>query len=133
MFKYHLEMNIPQKSVQGSQFIGATSVVITSHNNYDNHIFRNDDGEFTRIEMQGTGGRIYSYETKKFEMAEHQTAAQNYPLMISSEKDLPIRVFLTQKDKSVMYLGLWKCVAFGYGCENKNKYKTYQFVLEPIK
>lgn len=133
MSKYKLELNIPHKSVQGSQIIGATSVVITGHNNYDNHFFRNDNGDLIRIEMQGTGGRIYSQQKQKFELVQNQTCSQNYPLMASSEKNLPIRVFEIRKDKTVMYLGLWKCVGFGYGCENENKTKTFQFVLEPIK
>lgn len=126
-------MNIPQKSVQGSQFIGAASIIITAHNNYDNNLVYNDAGEVTRIEMQGTGGRAFSQSKNAYELVQHQALAQNYALTFSCENDLPIRVFNMRKDKRVVYLGLWTCVGFIYAYENKSIYKTYKFVLEPIK
>lgn len=131
LFKLGLVLN-HQKSVQGSQTIGATSVIVSAHNNFANEFFFKE-GKMVKIIMDGTGGREFSPEEQQFKTVKNQILYQNYPLMFSCNNDLPIRVFYAREDGVTEYRGLWYCVSFKYGKTKKSTYKSYKFVLKLIK
>lgn len=120
-----------QKSVEGSQTIGATSVIITAHNNFDNSFFYDDKNKLIKIITEETGGREFSKENREFESVANQLLQQNYPLLESASTEIPIRVFTKNEKGIIEYLGLWICDSFSYGRAEGKDHKSYNFVLIP--
>lgn len=115
-------------SVDGNKNWGATAILVTTENNFPNKFIKSK-GKIIEIEYIGRGGRDNDDNNNKFTFTHNQLMHQNYPLIISSELQTPIRVIMQEK-KQFKYIGLWTCVDYKYApLKETNNFKVYVFRL----
>lgn len=114
--------------IDGNRDVGATAVFINLDVTYSNNLSYNSHKKLIKIEMSGRGGR--GKHKGKFIHTHNQEFHKNYPLLLSEQVGLPIRV-LTQQNKQIVYRGLWRSVGHTYlGTAETNNKLTYKFQLE---
>lgn len=104
-----------QKSVDGSQFIGATALYFSTNMQYDNEVIKDANNHIVEIRVSGIGGREINEDTNRYEQSFNQPHSFNLPMLFSAEHQLPVRVFFAEADNKIIYLGLWVVK----GCEYK--------------
>ena len=119
-----------QSGMDGNRDAGCVAVFISEKTSYINELFYNKDGILEKVVMCGRGGR------QKTEIGyvyvRNQEYHKNYPMLVSTQYGLPIRLIVEDKTGKITYCGLWKCLGYSYfPHNNSDNFKIYQFTLLP--
>lgn len=121
-----------QSGMDGNRDAGCVAVFVSEKTSYNNELQRDKDSNLERIVMSGRGGREKG--SKGFVHVRNQEHHKNYPMFVSVEHRLPIRLILEDASGKITYQGLWRCTGYTYlPHQNCGGFNVYQFTLMPCK
>lgn len=119
-----------QSGFDGSKDVGCVAAFVSEKTSYVNEFQRDGGGGLEKVIMSGRGGRG-KIEGKHVHVR-NQEYHKNYPMFVSAERCLPIRLVVEKTSGIITYQGLWKCIGYTYLPHQKcNDFLVYQFVLVP--
>ena len=119
-----------QSGIDGNREVGCVAVFVSEKSSFENKVQRDEYGNLEKVIMSGRGGRE-KYQGK-YVYVTNQEHYKNYPMFVSAEHSLPIRLVLEDMQGEITYQGLWSCAGYTYSPHNNSGgFNIFQFMLLP--